>query len=123
MAVDVYPTIPVTLGELITVTVKDAATNEPVDKASVSVMKDGSQIVVLMTDQKGQARFEYPGLTTVIVISKVLYTTSTKVIPRIPDHWILSLYVAFGAAAVGGFLAFFRPRVFSKKRRKERKRT
>jgi len=109
--VEVSPQVPTTLGQEVTVTVRDAGTGKPVDKASVSISKNGDKLIVLTTDNNGKVRFDYPGIATVIVVTKELYRSEMKVIPKVPDTWILAeerAWLASIAASVisGVILAF-----------------
>jgi hypothetical protein len=89
MSVKVNPTVPTTLGEIITVTVLDAANNTPIEQATVKVMKDSVDFTNVTTNAKGIATFEYPGATTIIYVSKDGYNDApAEVIPKIPDSWV-----------------------------------
>jgi len=106
LTVEVSPQIPTTLGQEIMVTVRDASTNKPVEKATVSISRDGGKLLDLMTNDKGQTRFEYPGMTTIIVVRKDRYAAAMKVIPRVPDAWILAEERSWIASIVTGVLVF-----------------
>jgi hypothetical protein len=89
MSVEVNPTVPTTLGEIITVRVLDAANNTPIEQATVKVMKDTMDFTNVTTNAYGIATFEYPGATTIIYVSKDGYNDApADVIPKIPDSWV-----------------------------------
>jgi hypothetical protein len=105
LAVSVSPEIPTTKGEPITVTVTDANTLQPVEGASVSISKDGSHLVDQVTDANGHTQFEYPGETTIIVISKAPdYNSEMKVLPKVPDEWIRAIPISVIVAVVADII-------------------
>ena len=93
MSIEVNPTVPTTLGELITVRVLDAANNTPIEEATVKVLKDNMDFTNVTTNVDGIATFEYPGATTIVYVSKEGYNdASPEVIPKIPDSWVTTLH-------------------------------
>jgi hypothetical protein len=105
LAVSVSPEIPTTKGQLITVTVTDADTLQPAEGASVSISKDGSHLVDQVTDANGHAQFEYPGETTIIVISKPPnYSPQMKVLPKVPDEWLRAIPISLIVAVVADII-------------------
>jgi hypothetical protein len=104
--VSVSPEVPWTTGETITVTVNDAQTLKPVEGASVDVSKDGAHLVDLTTDVNGRVQFEYPGETTIIVVSKAPdYTSAMKVLPRVPDAWLQAVTNGLIVATISGVVS------------------
>ncbi len=88
MNVTVTPSIPVCLGDPVTVCVIDASNGSAIEYATIQVSHEGTDYAPLLTDSTGNAAFEYPGEPTIIRISRENYETVNKVIPRIPDQWI-----------------------------------
>jgi hypothetical protein len=107
--VSVSPSTPTTLGQEILVRVVDANTTTPVENATVSVSKDNYHIADFSTDAIGEVRFQYPGETTIIIISKMLYSKYMVVIPKVPDIWIQQLAIgrifSFISAVISGVIA------------------
>jgi hypothetical protein len=88
MVVEVSPAVPSTLGQMIIVKVIDAQNDTPIEGANVRISKDGLNFNVT-TQMDGTAKFEYPGATTVVVVSKDnYYDSEPRVIPKIPDEWV-----------------------------------
>lgn len=91
MRVEVTPSTPTILGEIVRVTVFDSDTGAPVGEATVEVKKDGAFILSKTTGDNGTAEFEYPGEATIITVKKEGYNKDVKVIPKIPDEWVRTL--------------------------------
>ena len=88
LMVEVNPVVPINLGELITVKVLDAQNGTTIEGAIVKILKDGLNFNVT-TQIDGIAKFEYPGATTIIFVSKDGYRDADPVvIPKIPDEWV-----------------------------------
>ena len=88
LMVEVNPVVPIKLGELITVKVLDAQNETPIEGVIIKISKDGLNFNVT-TQLDGIAKFEYPGATTVIFVSKDGYRDAEPmVIPKIPDEWV-----------------------------------
>ena len=104
--ISVSPEVPATRGEMITVNVNDAQTLQPVEGASVSVSKDGAHLVDLTTDLSGRTQFEYPGETTIVVVSKSPdYASEMKVLPRVPDAWLQAVTNGLVVATISGVVS------------------
>lgn len=118
LLVSISPETPLSIGEMMTVTVTNSSSQLPVEDAEVSVMKDGMQIN-LSTDSQGKASFEYFGAITVIVAKKTGIESSTPVaIPKIPDIWVINVGVSFASAVVSGIVGAFAIHVFQQRRKK-----
>ena len=105
LLVTVSPETPLSIGEMITVTVTNSSSRLPVQDAEVSVMKNGMKIT-LFTDSQGQAFFEYFGEVTVVVARKTGIDSSRPVaIPKAPDIWVRNTFLSLGIAVVGGFVS------------------
>jgi len=98
MSVEVNPVVPTTLGQTITVTVKDSQSGSALEGVSIKAVRDGLNIDKT-TNSSGVATFEYMGAITVIYASKEDYFNSDPtVIPRIPDEWVTTrnyLYISW----------------------------
>ena len=104
--VTVSPEAPSMNGETITVTVRDARTLEPVEGVSVAIWKDRAHLVDFPTDARGIVQFEYPGETTILVISKGIdYQSEMKVLPREPASWFQDLTNALFVGIVSGVIS------------------
>jgi hypothetical protein len=95
---------PATLGQEVMVTVQDKQTGQPIGGATVSVSLNENHLVDLATNNGGQVSFEYPGETTIIVVSGGNYTPEMAVIPRVPDAWILNTIMSLIAGVVSGLI-------------------
>jgi len=105
LSVSVSPEVPITKGQAVTVTVTNAQTLQPVEGASVSISKDGSHLVDLVTDANGRAQFEYPGETTIILISKGPdFATQMEVLPKVPDEWLRAIPISLFVAVVADII-------------------
>lgn len=105
LLVTVSPETPLSIGEMLTVTVTNSSSRLPVQDAEVSVMKNGMKIT-LFTDFQGQAFFEYFGEVTVVVAQKTGIDSSRPVaIPKAPDIWVRNTFLSLGIAVVGGFVS------------------
>ena len=56
-----------------------------------------------MTDQSGNARFDFPGRTTMIEVDKAGFTSDFRVIPHSWDGSVIEVWTAFGTT-IGGSL-------------------
>lgn len=119
LLVSVSPETPLTIGEMITVTVTNSSSQLPVEDAEVSVMKDGTYITTLYTDSTGQAFFEYFGEVTVVIASKTGIDSSMLIsIPKGPVAWVRNTLLSLGIAVVGGFISGFTGYMFQKRKEK-----
>lgn len=118
LMVTVSPETPLSIGEMITVTVTNSSSQLPVEGAEVSVMKDGMELT-LYTDSKGQAFFEYFGEVTVVMAQKTGIDSSRPVaIPKTPDIWVRNTFMSLGIAVVGGFVSGFSTYILQQRRGK-----
>lgn len=67
---------------------KRQADGGPVGGATVRISKDSNHLFNLTTDGSGQTSSEYPGETTIVIVSGGICTPEMKAIPRVPDSWI-----------------------------------
>lgn len=104
-SVSVSPSTPVFVGQNVIVSVSDSDSLQPVEGATVSISKNSNHLVDLTTDSNGHASFEYPGETTIIVVSKPFYTSLMKVIPHVPDAWLRDTSNAWISGVVTGVLS------------------
>jgi len=104
LSVSVSPEVPITKGQTITITVANAQTLQPVEGASVSISKDGAHLIDLMTDTNGRAQFEYPGETTIVLISKSDFATQMEVLPKVPDEWLRAIPISLIVAVVADII-------------------
>lgn len=118
MGVEVSPITPIFLGQEITIVVADKENHFPIQAAKVSVSKDGSRIIELYTNENGLVTIEYLGVVTIITVEKEGYFTVMKVVPRIPDKWIMGIITGIGLASVSAGINYW----FLKKRKKARPR-
>jgi hypothetical protein len=105
-SVTVSPQRPALLGEEILVTVLDKQSLEPVANATISISLNGSHLMDLYTDEKGQASFEYPGEATIIVVRKdsALYSPEMVIIPKVPDKWVRDTLIATALGIISGIV-------------------
>ena len=118
MDVEVNPSTPILLGQEITIVVIDKENHFPIQAAKVCVSKDGLRIIELYTNEDGLVTIEYPGETTIITVKKEGYSPVMKVVPRIPDKWIMGILTAVVAGVATDWIIHF----FRKKRKKARPR-
>ena len=119
LLVSISPDTPLSIGEMITVTVTNSSSQLPVEDAEISVSKDGMHIT-LYTDSQGQASFEYFGAITVVVAKKTGIESSTPVaIPKIPDAWVMKTVISLGSAVVGNVVGAFAVHLFQQRKKKE----
>jgi hypothetical protein len=72
----------------------------------VAIWKDGTHLVDFPTDAKGIVQFEYPGETTILLISKGTdYQTGMKVLPKEPAAWIQDETNALLVGIVSGVIS------------------
>lgn len=116
MSVEVSPITPIFLGQEITIVATDKENHFPIQTAKVSVSKDGSRIIELYTNENGLVTIEYLGVVTIITVEKEDYFTVMKVVPRIPDKWIMGIITGIGLASVSAGINYW----FLKKRKKKK---
>jgi len=105
--VQVRPSVPVFLGQLVTVNVTDARNNTSIQDAKVTISKDGVLVLTLSTSEDGIVTFKYPAEVTVIIISKDSYTPAMKVIPRVPNHWFMAPLTGMIIGILVDIIVFF----------------
>ena len=121
LLVSVSPETPLSIGQMITVTVTNSSSQLPAKDAEVSVTKDGMHIT-LYTNSQGQASFEFFGAITVVTAKKTGIESSTPVaIPKMPDAWVMNTVVSLGSAIVGGVVGAFAMHMFQQRRKKTEK--
>ncbi len=107
LLVTVSPETPLSIGEMITVTVINSSSQLPVEDAQVIVTKNGMSIT-LYTDSQGQATFEFFGEITVVVAHKTGIDSSTPVaIPKAPAQWVRDILWSLGIGIVAGVVSGF----------------
>jgi len=91
LKVTVEPSVPLVIGEKISIKVVDALNGTPIEYAKVIISKDNEFSIDLYTDKNGTVTFDYLGEITIIKVTKEGYHMVVKVIPKIPDRWIRTL--------------------------------
>jgi hypothetical protein len=86
--VTVNPDVPTTIGESITVTVRNMTSEIPVENATVSVYKDSGFINDYYTDNNGETSITYVGEVTVIKVNKEGFDGTVEAIPQVPDKYV-----------------------------------
>ncbi len=107
LTVLVSPQIPTAVGQNMTITVQDRQTTQPIQGATVSVSLNGNHLVDLATNALGQVSFDYPGETTIIVVSSGSYTSELVVLPNVPDAWPRDTVMSITVAVVSGLIVAF----------------
>ena len=107
LTVLVSPQIPTAVGQNMTITVQDRQTGQPIPSATVSISLNGNHLVDLATNALGQVSFDYPGETTIIVVSSGGYSSELVVLPNVPDAWSRDTIISIAVAVVSGLLVAY----------------
>ena len=108
LLVSVSPATPLTIGEMITVTVTNSSSQLPVEDAEVLVRKDGTYITTQYTDSEGQVFFEFFGEVTIVVAQKTgIDSSMLTAIPKAPALWVRATLISVGIGVVTGVVSGF----------------
>lgn len=89
MTAHINSTAPITIGQYVLVTVIDGINHTSIEGASVKIVFNGFNYYNTTTGSDGTALFPYPGVTTIVYVSKDGYQDADPIpLPQIPDSWV-----------------------------------